>query len=283
MTDSLILPKPMQEEVETPVRSRFVIEPLYPGYGTTLGNAVRRILLSSLPGCAVNAISIEGVQHEFSSLDDVKEDVVDIMLNVKKVRFRMDGEHEEPVKVEIDAQGSGPVKASAFVTPTGVACVTPDAHIATLTAAKARLHLFALLTRGRGFLAVEAREKEKLPIGTIAMDALYAPVRHVAFTLDHVPVGQMTNYDKVVLVVETDGSLTPREAMAEALSLLRPQVAGLTLDDGIPAADAQAAPVDAPAGEDRTAAEEHEAPTPHAQEEEKAPSKKKGKKKKEDG
>lgn len=232
MVEPLIIPKPIHEEPAGNNSSRFVIEPLYPGYGTTMGNALRRILLSSLPGCAVSAISIEGVQHEFSALKDVKEDVVDILLNIKQVRFRIVGEHDEPIKAEIDFHGTGAVKASEFSVPTGVECVSPDAPVATVTAPKGHFRLTAYLTRGRGFLSVESREKEKLEIGTIAMDAIYAPVRHVALSFDHVRVGQMTNYDKVMLVVETDGSLTPREAMAEAITILRAQAAGLALSDG---------------------------------------------------
>lgn len=241
MIEPLILPKSIQVHEEAANCVRFIIEPLYPGYGTTLGNALRRILLSSLQGCSVSALSIDGVPHEFSALKDVKEDVVDIMLNVKQVRFSMMGEHEEPVKVEIDFTGTGVVKAKEFKVPAGVKCVTPDVPIATVTSPKGSFHLTAYLTRGRGFLAVESREKERLEIGTIAVDAIYSPVRHVVFTLDHMRVGQMTNYDKVLLTVETDGSITPLEAMKEAISILREQVAGLVIGDELSVSEGTAA------------------------------------------
>ncbi|MEW6610858.1 MAG: DNA-directed RNA polymerase subunit alpha [Patescibacteria group bacterium] len=230
MVEPLIHPKPITLVEETAHRTRFVIEPLYPGYGTTLGNSLRRILLSSLPGCAISAMAMAGVHHEFSVFKGIKEDVVDILLNLKQVRFRMEGEHSEPLPVELNFNGQGNIFAKEFKTPAGVEVVTPDVPIATATSADSEFKLVVYLTRGRGFLPVESREKERLDIGTIAVDAIYSPVRHVALNLEHVRVGQMTNFDKILLTVETDGSITPKDAVVQALDILRDQISSLTFE-----------------------------------------------------
>jgi len=229
--EDIILPKPIKYTEESETRARFAIEPLNPGYGMTLGNSLRRILLSSLPGCAITAVSLPTVAHEFSSLEHVKEDVVEIALNLKQVRFRVVGEHVWPIKIEIERQGEGKVSAGEFSMPTGVDIVTPELILATLTHPKANFSMTAYVNRGRGFNAVEAREKEYLELGTISIDALYSPVRHVAFSTENVRVGQMTNYDKINLVVETDGSMSPRAAFLESVNILREQATALILED----------------------------------------------------
>lgn len=236
MVEPLIHPKHITPVEEAENRTRFTIEPLYPGYGTTLGNSLRRILLSSLPGCAISAMAIPGVHHEFSTLKDIKEDVVDILLNLKQVRFRMEGEHEEPVPITLEFNGSGEILAKEFKTFAGIEVVTPQVHIATATNPHTEFNLVVYLTRGRGFLPVESREKEKLDIGTIAIDAIYSPVRHVALNLEHVRVGQMTNFDKIILTVETDGSISPKDALVQSLDIFRDQISSLAFegaqDDG---------------------------------------------------
>ncbi len=230
MVEPLIHPKNITLIEETENRSRFTIEPLYPGYGTTLGNSLRRILLSSLPGCAISAMAIPGIHHEFSTLKDIKEDVVDILLNLKQVRFRMEGEHEEPVPITLEFKGNGEILAKEFKTFAGIEVVTPQVHIATATSPNTEFNLVVYLTRGRGFLPVESREKEKLDIGTIAIDAIYSPVRHVALNLEHVRVGQMTNFDKIVLTVETDGSISPKDAFIQSLDIFRDQISSLMFE-----------------------------------------------------
>ncbi|MFA4873123.1 MAG: DNA-directed RNA polymerase subunit alpha [Patescibacteria group bacterium] len=231
MVEPLIHPRHITLVEETDNRTQFTIEPLYPGYGTTLGNSLRRILLSSLPGCAISAMAIPGVHHEFSTLKDIKEDVVDILLNLKQVRFRMEGEHEEPVPITLEFNGSGEILAKEFKTFAGIEVVTPLVHIATATSPDTEFNLVVYLTRGRGFLPVESREKEKLDIGTIAIDAIYSPVRHVALNLEHVRVGQMTNFDKIVLTVETDGSISPKDALIQSLDIFRDQISSLVFED----------------------------------------------------
>ena len=231
MVEPLIHPKNITLVEETENRAQFVIEPLYPGYGTTLGNSLRRVLLSSLPGCAISAMAIPGVHHEFSTLKDIKEDMVDILLNLKQVRFRMEGEHEEPVPISLEFNGTGEILAKEFKTFAGIEVVTPLVHIATATSPNTEFNLVVYLTRGRGFLPVESREKEKLDIGTIAIDAIYSPVRHVALNLEHVRVGQMTNFDKIVLTVETDGSISPKDALIQSLDIFRDQISSLAFEE----------------------------------------------------
>jgi DNA-directed RNA polymerase subunit alpha len=195
-----------------------VIEPLYPGYGTTLGNALRRVLLSSLPGAAVTAVKIANAPHEFTTLPKVQEDVLQIILNLKQLRLRVFG--NEPVTLHLTAKGERVARASDIVADSQVAIVNPDLPIATLTARNAELTMDITVSQGRGYVPTEAREKEKLDIGTIAVDALFSPVRQVAFRVEPTRVGQMTNFDKLVLTVTTDGTIAAAAAVREAAALL---------------------------------------------------------------
>ncbi len=207
---------------DKPHHKRLVIEPLFPGYGTTIGNALRRVLLNSLPGAAVVAIRIEGVNHEFSTIEHVKEDIVEILLNVKQLRFRVHG--EESVTVRLDVHGQKTVTAADIEPNSEVEIGSPDQVIATLTSKDARLSMELVLERGRGYVPTETRDvKQKLPIGTIAVDAIFTPVRSVGITLENVRVGQMTNYDKLDLSIETDGTITPEEAVEASLKILLEQ------------------------------------------------------------
>lgn len=206
-------------------RATMTVSPCYPGYGTTLGNALRRVLLSSLPGAAITAFKVKSVDHEFSTLPHVKEDVVEMILNIKTLRFHLEG--DDLVELELDAKGEGPVTASQFKKKSGVTIANPDAVIATITDKAGGLHLKVIVQRGRGYVPVETREKEKRDVGYIAVDSIYTPVRNVNFRTEHIRVGQMTNYDKLLLDITTDGTMSPEEAFRQAVQILVEQFQGL--------------------------------------------------------
>jgi DNA-directed RNA polymerase subunit alpha len=192
------------------------IEPLEAGYGMTLGNALRRVLLSSLPGAAVTSIKIEGVQHEFQDIPNVKEDVVEIVLNIKKLRLRSFSDH--PVTMHLDVHGEREVTAADIQAPSTIEIVNPDLHIATLDNENAHLEMDLVVETGRGY--VPADSKEDQPIGVIPVDAIFTPVHKVNYTVEHTRVGQMTNYDKIILQIYTDGTMTPDEALRQAARIL---------------------------------------------------------------
>ncbi len=192
------------------------IEPLEGGYGQTLGNSLRRVLLSSLPGAAVTSVRIEGVQHEFQDVPGVMEDVTDIVLNIKKLRLRSFSDH--PVSMRLEVSGERTVTAADILAPTTVEIVNPDLYIATLDNENARLEMELVVERGRGY--VPADSKEDQPIGVIPVDAIYTPVSKVNYTVEHTRVGQMTNYDKIVLDITTDGTISPDEALRDSAEIL---------------------------------------------------------------
>lgn len=202
---------------ETEQGSVFVIEPLLPGFGLTLGNALRRVLLSSLPGAAITSIRIDGISHEFSTIKGAREDVVDIILNLKQVRFKF--ESEEPQIIVLDAKGEKTVKAGDFKCPTGVSVVNKNQAIVNL-AKDGRILLEATVERGRGYISTEQRKDEKLPIGVIAIDAAFSPIRRVNFELTNTRVGKMTNFDRLILTIETDGTILPQAALEQAAQIL---------------------------------------------------------------
>ncbi len=196
---------------------KFVIEPLERGYGTTLGNSLRRILLSSLPGAAVTSIQIDGVLHEFSTVDGVVEDVTTIILNLKKLALKIYSDEEKTL--EIDVQGAGVVTAADITHDSDVEILNPDLHIATLAKdASFRMRLTA--KRGRGYTPADANKREDQPIGVIPIDSIYTPVSRVSYQVENTRVGQVTNYDKLTLDVWTDGSIGPKEAIALGSKIL---------------------------------------------------------------
>lgn len=199
-------------------KATLVVEPCFHGYGTTLGNALRRVMLSSLPGAAVVAAKIKGVQHEFSPSDGVKEDVLEVMLNLKALRLRLFT--DEPVRLTLKAKGDGEVTAGDIEKSSEVEIVNPDLHIATLTDKKAELEMEIFVQKGRGYLPVEERSKDKLELGMIAVDAVFSPVRDVGYKVENVRVGQITNFDKLVMNIETDGTITPAEAVDQSVKIL---------------------------------------------------------------
>jgi DNA-directed RNA polymerase subunit alpha len=210
----LIAQRPtLTEDSISEFRSRFVIEPLEPGFGYTLGNSLRRTLLSSIPGAAVTSIRIEGVQHEFTTIPGVKEDVTDVILNVKDLVIR--SESDEPVAVHLRVQGPKDVVAGDITVPTGVEILNPDLHIATINK-KGRFDVELVVERGRGYVSAEKNKKGRDTIGVIPIDSIFSPVRRVSYSVEATRVEQMTNFDKLILDVETNGAITPKEAFAAA-------------------------------------------------------------------
>jgi DNA-directed RNA polymerase subunit alpha len=214
----LIVQRPqIQEEQLNETRSRFVVEPLEPGFGYTLGNTLRRTLLARIPGAAVTSIQIEGVQHEFSTIDGVVEDVVDIILNIKQVVVRMDGIDEHTLY--LSAKGAGEVKAGDLKVPAGVEIVNPDLVLATLSSS-GRLEMEMTVAPGVGYRTADSN-KGSGAIGVIPIDSIFSPVRKVAYSVENTQVGQMTNFDKLILDIETNGAITPAEAVSSAGKTLR--------------------------------------------------------------
>ncbi|MEK7447508.1 MAG: DNA-directed RNA polymerase subunit alpha [Patescibacteria group bacterium] len=196
----------------------FAIEPLHPGYGMTLGNSLRRVLLSSLEGAAVTSVKIEGVLHEFSTMPNVKEDVVEIIMNLKKVRVKSTSDETE--YLTLSASGAGKVTAANIKKNQNVEILNPELEIATLDNKNAKLEMELRVDKGRGYVTVEKRKKEKLGVGFIALDALYSPIRRVHYNVESTRVGQMTNLDRLVLEIETDGTMTPEEALKRSAEFL---------------------------------------------------------------
>jgi DNA-directed RNA polymerase subunit alpha len=212
----LIVQRPhITEEEISSVRSKFMIEPLEPGFGYTLGNSLRRTLLSSIPGAAVTQVKIDSVLHEFSTIEGVKEDVTDLVLNLKELVIR--SENEEPTTVYLRVSGPAEVTAGDIELPTGVEVLNPEHHIATLNN-KATLSMEMRIEQGRGYVAAATAPKEA--IGTIPIDAIFSPVKRVTYEVEPTRVEQMTNYDRLILDVETDGSLSPADAVSSAGSTL---------------------------------------------------------------
>ena len=223
----LIIQRPTVEAIgeEEGNRQSFAVSPLEPGFGHTLGNSIRRTLLSSIPGAAVTQVRFDDALHEFTTLPGVKEDVTDIILNLKDVVLRVHS--DEPVTLRCDKRGPGDVSAGDLQLTADVEVLNPDLHIATLNG-KGRLAIDVTVERGRGYASAE-RNKRSTTIGVIPVDSIFSPVRRVAFSVEPVRVEQSTDFDRLVLDIETDGSLTPREALASAGDTLRSLV-GLVAD-----------------------------------------------------
>ena len=224
------IPRITSESVEEN-RGSFVIEPLDRGFGYTFGNSLRRVLLSSLAGAAVTSVRIEGVAHEFSTIGGVKEDVTDIVLNLKGIVCRMHSDASE-IEAALVASGPGDITAADIDLPSGVEILNPEVHIATLDK-KARLELYLTIGRGRGYRPAEENKSSDQPIGVIPIDSIFSPVRRVAYAVEGARVGQKTDFDKLTLDIETDGSIDPQAALREAAELLISQLAIFTDADRI--------------------------------------------------
>ncbi len=203
-------------------RAVFEIEDLYPGYGITLGNALRRMLLSSLPGAAITMVKIKGVPHEFTTVPGVLEDVVDLLLNIKQLRFRLWG--DEAQRITLKAKGERVVTGKDITPPSQVEVVSLDEPIATLTSKKAELEMEMVVERGFGYVPVEARKGGKLEVGSVAVDAIFTPIRKVNFDVENMRVGDRTDYNRLRMHIETDGTITPEEALKNAVTTLMEQL-----------------------------------------------------------
>lgn len=208
-------PKVIREEDNTGV---YEIDGLYPGYGHTLGNSLRRIILSSLPGSAITSVKIDGAEHEFSTIDGVKEDVVTILLNLKKVRIKM--LTDEPQTLTLKAKGIGDVSAKDIEIPGQVEIVNGDQHIASLTTKGSALTIEMRVEKGIGYIPKEILEKDRVDIGTIALDAIFAPIKRVNYEVENMRVGDRTDFNRLRISVETDGIVAPREALEKSIEIM---------------------------------------------------------------
>ncbi len=205
-------------DAEDQHQATLVVGPCFPGYGVTLGNALRRVLLSSLPGAAVTAVKIKGVSHEFSTIPGVKEDVVDIILNLKLVRVKMF--EAGPVALELSMKGVKKVTAGDIKCPSSVEIINKDLVLFEMTDKQANVGVTLWVEQGRGYVPVEARSKEHPEIGVIAVDAIFTPIKNIGYRVENVRVGQRTDYDKLSMNLKTDGTLTPAEAVKMAATVL---------------------------------------------------------------
>jgi len=210
----------------------FIVEPFYPGYGTTVGNALRRVLLTSLPGAAITAFKVVGVDHEFSTIEGIKEDVVEIMLNLKNLRFVL--HQEEPVMIKLKADKTGEVTGKNIELPSSVELVNPDQHIATITS-KTTLEMDIQIEKGRGYILSENSQAKELPIGMIAVDSVFSPIRRCSIQVQNTRVGERVDYDKLTLELETDGTIDAREAMKQASQILLDQFSIFGAEPSTPA------------------------------------------------
>ena len=214
-----------QVDEHTKTSATFVVEPLHTGYGMTLGNSLRRVLLSSIAGSAITAFKIEGTTHEFTTVKGVKEDVVDIMLNLKTVRIK--SHSDDPITLRLEKKGAGEVKAKDIKVTGDVEIVTPDTVIATIDDPKATLVMDLVVDSGRGYRTIEESASKRTHSDFIALDALFSPVSRVRYKVENTRVGQATDLDKLSLTIDTDGSITPREAFEEAAAILINQYTAL--------------------------------------------------------
>lgn len=229
MLSAPVFPK-VEGDALTRDYGRFIIGAMEHGYGITLGNALRRVLLSSLPGAAVTSMRITDVHHEFSDIPDVKEDVTQLMLNVKQIRLRMRG--EGPQRMRLEVRGEGVVTAGDIQAPPEIEIVNPELYLFTTDSNKARLDIEFQVEAGRGYSPAEQRGK--LPIGELPVDAIYSPVRRVNFSVEAARIGQTTNYDRLIMEIWTDGTMRPQDALSQAAAILVQHlrlIAGVSLDE----------------------------------------------------
>lgn len=215
-----MIPLPIKPKIAKKEGNKAIveIEALYPGYGVTIGNTFRRVLLSSLAGAAVTQVKIKGVSHEFSTIPGVLEDVIIIMMNLKQLRFKIFT--DEPQKATLRIKGEKEVRGSDFDIPTQLELINKDAHIATITDKKTELEMEILVEKGVGYLPREARKKEKLEVGVIPLDAIFTPIKRVSIKVEDMRVGDRTDFNKLFLEIETDGTIIPEEAFYQSADIL---------------------------------------------------------------
>lgn len=217
----ILLPSKPRIVSEDAISGTYEIDGLYPGYGHTLGNSLRRIILSSLPGAAVTSVKIDGVSHEFSTIEGVKEDVIGILLNLKKVRFKVPG--NEPVEISFSVKGPKTVTAKDIKSPTQAEILNPDLHLAEITG-NTTISMSLRVERGLGYSPRKELEKEKLEAGSIVTDAIFTPVRRVNYDVENMRVGDRTDHNRLRIFIETDGSITPREALEKSIAIMIKQL-----------------------------------------------------------
>lgn len=210
------VPKISKEDAEKAV---FEIEGLYPGYGVTFGNVLRRVLLSSLEGAAITEVKIKGVNHEFSTIPGVLEDVVVILMNLKKVRFQVFS--NEPQTATISVKGEKEVKARDFKVSSQVKIINPEQHIATITKSTVTFAIEATIEKGVGYMPLEKKERKKVSVGTLSLDAIFNPVKNVRLAVENIRVGKRTDFDKLILELETDGTINPKDALMASLNIIK--------------------------------------------------------------
>ena len=222
MKYDIILPSKPKVISEDNTAGVYEIDSLYPGYGHTLGNSLRRIILSSLIGAAVTKVKIAGVEHEFSAINGVKEDVITILLNLKKLRIRLDS--DEPVTLTLNAKGVKELSAKDIEVPGQAEVLNPDLHIASLTDKGAELNIEMTVEKGLGYVSKEVLQKERVEIGVITLDAAFTPIRKANYEVENMRVGERTDFNRLRLSIETDGTITPREAMEKSIGLMIAQL-----------------------------------------------------------
>ena len=254
MEISIVLPSKPRIVHEEPDKGVYEIDGLYPGYGHTLGNSIRRILLSSLPGAAATRVKIEGVSHEFSTISGVKEDVIAILLNVKKLRFKMTTDEAQTVKLKI--KGAKTVKAKDLDLPGQLEIANSDQVIATLTDKSAVLEMEMTVERGLGYVTRDVLQKEKAQVGEMVMDAVFTPIRRVNYEVENMRIGDRTDFNRLRLTIQTDDTITPRHALEEAIRIMIGQLKSIV---GFKEIEEEAvAPADAASEEEPAAAEDGE-------------------------
>ena len=217
--EEILIPSTIEfEETAGANSGSVIITPCFHGYGTTLANALRRVLLSSLPGAAVTAVRIKGVQHEFATIEGVKEDVIEICLNLKELNLKCFSQEE--VVLRLKKKGEGEVTAADIGANADVEIINTDHHILTLTDKSADVDMEIVVRQGRGYVPVEQRDDKNLPLGTIAIDAIYTPVKDVGYKIEATSVGDITNYEKLTMDIQTDGTISVKDAVKQAVAIL---------------------------------------------------------------
>lgn len=215
---NVALPSKPRVVSEEEFRGVYEIDGLYPGYGHTLGNSLRRIILSSLPGAAITHVKMDGVKHEFETIDGVREDVITILLNIK--RIRLVSHSEDPITIRLKKSGAGVVTAADIEAPSQVEILSPEQPICEVTAKGTSLDIEMTVERGLGYVAREVHQKEKVEIGTIALDAVFTPIRRANYEVENMRVGDRTDYNRLRVLIETDGSVSPREALEKSIEIM---------------------------------------------------------------
>lgn len=215
----ILLPSTIEcQATDKPEVANVVITPCHQGYGTTLGNSLRRVLLSSIPGAAVEAIKIEGVQHEFSAIPGVQEDMIELILNIKKIAVKSFS--DEPVRLSLRKKGKGAVTAADFEKNADIEIYNPNLQIATITDDKKEFVMEAIIGKGLGYVAASQKDSKNLDLGTVMVDSFYSPVKDVGYSIENTRVGDITDYEKLTLTIETNGTITPQEALQESTRIL---------------------------------------------------------------